>query len=190
MHVRDLPPATPRSPVAPGDPAGIDAEAWIRLHQQGVWRYLRHLGASPEAAEDLLQETFLVALRRGLVDQGLAATRAFLCRTARHLHLRACRRDRREAKRLRALAEAADRSWQRDSAGDEGAAWMRALEHCCERLAPRSRDALARWYGADRASRDGLAGELGLEPAGLKMLLQRARQQLRECMQRRQESES
>jgi DNA-directed RNA polymerase specialized sigma24 family protein len=43
----------------------------VREHQLEVWRYLRYLGASPDLADDLAQETFVqlrVRFRRSSSD--------------------------------------------------------------------------------------------------------------------------
>lgn len=158
-------------------------EALIRRHQVGIWRYLRSLGAEAAAADDLLQETFLVAWRRGIEDQGPEATGAFLRRTAQHLYLRRSRdRGRREA----LIAELADRSWHNDCAADDGSAWLDALEACLDGLQPRARDAVRRWYGGDRSR---VAADLGLGQNGLKTLLQRSRAALRDCIEGRTRGE-
>src|SRR5687768_5225971 len=82
-----------------------DPEALVRRHQAGLWRYLRALGAPAELAEDLLHDTFLVALRKLEHDEGNGAIAAFLRQTARHLHLR---RMRDQSRRRQILIELAD----------------------------------------------------------------------------------
>ena len=163
-------------------------EALIRRHQAGVWRYLRSLGATADEADDLLQEALLVTWRRsGFEDRGDAATRAFLCDVAQKL-LRRRWRDR--GRRAQRLVELADRQW-RDAVerGDaSGQAWLDALARCLADLQPRARLAIEEWHGG--GERDGLAARLELKPNGLKMLLQRTRAALRECIERRaQESD-
>ncbi|MCA8952441.1 MAG: sigma-70 family RNA polymerase sigma factor, partial [Planctomycetes bacterium] len=74
--------------VAPRTPPAVDLEALVRRHQVALWRYLRALGCEAALADDLLQDTFLVAFRR-LSDAGDdVAVAAFLRRTGRHLFLR------------------------------------------------------------------------------------------------------
>lgn len=158
-----------------------DLAALVGRHQRAVWRYLRALGAPPDHAEDLTQETFVVAWRRGFEDRGPAAAAAFLRTTARNLWLRR-RRD--EGRREELLVELADRMWQRDCAHDGGEAWLVALRECTQRLEGRSRAALRLWYGGDQ-QRETAASALGLQPNGLKTLLQRVRALLRECIERK-----
>lgn len=148
-------------------------EDFIREHQTGIWRYLRLLGAEPGTGDDLTQEAFLVAMRRGVLRQG------FALRTARHLWLRSQRNDLRRAEHL---AEIATRLWQDEYASDGGSRVMEALQDCVELLDGRARQCITRAY-RDGASRSELAHELGLQENGVKTLLQRVRAQLRSCIE-------
>lgn len=200
--------ATP-APDARGDvpaDAQIDAQVDLRevvqRHQAGIWRYLRALGASPQLAEELLQDTFVVAWRRGLEDRGDVAVATFLRRTARHLYLK---NRRAQGRRDEMLADAVDRLWQRagdvgahdgsDDGSDDGTRadenWLAALRHCTQQLEARSRTALHLCYGPDavRGGRDQAAETLGMKPNGLKTLLQRVRSVLRDCIENKLEGE-
>jgi RNA polymerase sigma-70 factor (ECF subfamily) len=170
-------PAARRHPM----PEPLDLAALVGRHQRAVWRYLRALGAPPDVAEDLTQETFVVVWRRGLDDRGPAAAAAFLCTTARHLWLRK-RRD--EGRREELLAELADRLWQRDCGHDGGDAWLAALHDCTQQLDGRARTAVHLCYGPGR-DYDAAARALDLKPNGLKTLLQRVRALLRACIERK-----
>lgn len=154
-------------------------EALIRRHQVGLWRYLRSLGVEANAADDLVQETFVVAWKRGIGDHGVEATGVFLRRTARNLFLR---RSRDGGRREALLVELADRQWANECAADDGEVWLEALDRCLDALQPRARDAVRRWYGGDRSR---VAADIGLEKNGLKTLLQRARGVLRDCIERK-----
>ncbi|MCB9879225.1 MAG: hypothetical protein H6835_16640 [Planctomycetes bacterium] len=162
-------------------PPAPDPEAIVRRHQTGVWRYLRAIGAPADVAEDLLQETFLVAFDK-LHDVGSdAAVAAFLRRTARHLWLRG-RRD--AGRREQLLLEHAERAWVADCAADGGDRWLDALRDCVQRLDGRSRQVVDAFYGERRARAD-VARLVGLEENGLKTLLQRLRAGLRRCVDQR-----
>ena len=154
----------------------------VERHQQGVWRYLRVLGAAPDLADDLLQETFVVALRRGLRDEGAAAVAAFLRVTARHLF----RKHHRRRTALREVEEA-DRVWEEHCAHDDGQGWFAALQWCVGRLPPRSQQLLRGTYGEER-SREAMAAELGLRPDGVKTALRRLRAALRRCIEQRRQA--
>lgn len=174
-----------RADLVPDDTAFEGPDALIRAHVHSVWRYLRMHGATPHEAEDLAQEAFVIALQKGAANLEPAATAVFLRRTARFLFLR-LRRGRRDAV---LLADAVDTLWARDCERDDGAGLLDTLRNCLGRLTERARRAITLSYGLaehDRSSRLDLAKELGLEPNGVKTLMQRVRQQLRECIERKQ----
>ncbi|MCA8976341.1 MAG: hypothetical protein KDC98_16600 [Planctomycetes bacterium] len=166
------------------DTAASRAESVVRAHLGSVWRYLRMHGASADEADDLVQECFVLAAQKGALGLEAAATATFLRRSARFLFLRRRREDRRAV----LLADAVDELWQRDCAHDGGDALLDALRNCLARLAPRTATAVRRCYGLggdEPASRAALAAELGMQENGIKTLMQRARQQLRDCLNRR-----
>lgn len=159
----------------------LDLETLVRRHQVGVWRYLRALGAPPEVADDLVQETFLVAFDKLVEDRGHAATASFLRGCAKNLLLRHRReRGRREA----AMIEAADELWQHDCVGDDGDRWLDSLEQCLQQLDGRSQQVVQRFYRESR-SRAEVAREMGMKETGLKTFLQRLRAGLRKCIETR-----
>ena len=168
-------------PGEPPPPAALGPEAEaVHRHARGVFRFLRVLGAPLAVADDLTQEAFVVAWKKhkqGLPAQALGA---FLRRTAKLLWLGHVRSARREE---RALAAVADQLWARDCAADDGESLVAGMRDCLQRLGPRARTAIECVYG-DEAHRDAVAQQLGLLPNGLKMLLQRARQQLLDCLRR------
>jgi len=176
VQLEAVPPQTVR-PL----PAVPPADVWLRDHVQALLRYLRMLGAPPPVAEDLTQEAFVVVWRRGKQRLEAAALATFLRRTARNLWLQQRRSDRRFE---HAVAAAAERLWLRDCARDGGDTWVAATAECLGAMQGRARLAIERIYGCgmDRAQ---VANELGLQPNGLKTLLQRARKWLQECIERR-----
>jgi RNA polymerase sigma-70 factor (ECF subfamily) len=162
-------------------PGAADPEAIVRRHQQGLWRYVRALGAPADLAEDLLQDTFVLALEKLHDDRGDAATAAFLRATARNLWLRR-RRD--QSRREALLVAAADRLWQRDCGDDDGERWLLALRACVQQLDGRAAEAVRRFYGDDQG-RGAAGAALGMKETGLKTLLQRVRAALRACVEGR-----
>jgi len=172
--------------VAPA--AQASAGDLVQRHLRAVWRYLRTLGAPPDVADDLTQEAFVVALRRGASELPPAATATFLRRTARFLFLHHLRDRHRDAANATELADAVDELFAREDAAGGSDEQLERLRACVASLPPRSRLAIERCYGlgADSdASRAAAATELGLQPNGLKTLLQRIRQALRDCLERR-----
>jgi RNA polymerase sigma-70 factor (ECF subfamily) len=180
-------PVTTRRPndsIRPADPRSAwrsALETVVRQQQAGVWRYLRTLGCTPDLADDLTQETFLVAHHRGLAEIEAEALGTFLRSTARFLYLRNVRNTRRRAE---LLADAADRLWARDCAPDDGAGWLEALRACVSALEGRSRRAVHLFY-AENLDRNEVATRLGMRANGVKTLLHRVRNALRDCVRRR-----
>jgi len=68
-----------------------DEDAFLefyRRHQGGVFRYALHMTGRPEAADDVVQETFMTLIRHaGKYDEGRGAPAAFLYGVARN-HVR------------------------------------------------------------------------------------------------------
>ncbi|MCK5943783.1 MAG: sigma-70 family RNA polymerase sigma factor, partial [Planctomycetes bacterium] len=155
-------------------------EQLVRRHVRGVWRFLRVLGCAPDEADDLTQEAFLVALRKGTGDRGERQVAAFLRQTARHLFLRSRRLRGRRAERHAALVEEVFAAACGDDGGD---ARVEALRGCVEQLPERSRSLVRMFYGEER-SREDVARALGMKETGVKTALQRLRRSLRECLQR------
>jgi len=163
-----------RAPVAVVDPADDGAEGLIRRHWASVRRYLRILGADPAASEDLAQDAFVVALRKGLEDRG-SETAVWLRRTARFLFLDHSR------KRRPISLEAAEAVW--DEYGEDYAERQRALRACLPLLTERSQTAVRLAYG-ERQSWAEIGAVLGMQASGVKTLLRRSRATLKECIER------
>jgi RNA polymerase sigma-70 factor (ECF subfamily) len=154
----------------------------IRDHQAGVWRYLRVLGCDLPLADDLTQETFLAVLQRPFQDIHPAATSAYLRKVARNLFLAEQRKRNRQVE-LTAIEEI-DAVWERWAGRDEGESLLSALQDCLKKLTDRARAALELRYAKDQ-SREEIAAALQLSPDGAKNLMQRAKQSLRECVERK-----
>lgn len=168
-------PVSSPTPTLPGPaPPAADRTA--------IWRFLRALGAGPGEADDLAQETMLVACRGGVpADPALA--RAFLRGVARNLWLRSRRWWLR--RREREVAAAVEELWVATAGADGGDGLVEALRECLAVLQPRARQALELHYHDGLGWRD-VAARLGMKPNGTKTLVQRARQSLRACIDRRQ----
>lgn len=167
-------------------PRAWDAASFVRRHQQALWRYLRALGADAATAEDVLQDALVVALRRGVEDQGEAAVGAFLRRTARFILLR---RVRDEGRQRAALIERAAEAWEQDCGGRDGNhRWRDALHACIRQLQPRARRAVDAAY-REGLGREQIAAELAMTENGVKTLMQRSRQALRRCIEQRTEND-
>jgi len=162
--------------------AGFDPGRLIQTYQAGVWRYLRALGCEAALADDLTQDTFLALLQRPFQDVSPAATSAYLRKTALNLLISHQRR----SGRVRATEniEQLDQQWLRWAGDDEGETTLAHLRDCLSRLTVRARQALEMRFRAE-SSRSEIALQLGITEHGAKNLMQRAKQQLRECVERK-----
>jgi RNA polymerase sigma-70 factor (ECF subfamily) len=138
------------------------------------------MGCNSALAEDLTQETFLAVLRRPFQDLSTAATSAYLRKTALNLLISHERR----AGRVRAVedVEGLDRTWTRWAGDDDGETALDHLRDCLQRLTPRARLALEMRF-RDESSRAEIAKALEITEHGAKNLMQRAKLQLRECVE-------
>jgi RNA polymerase sigma-70 factor (ECF subfamily) len=159
----------------------------VERYQRGVLYLLRRLGALPELADDLQQETFRIVIERlrqeGLADPaGLAP---FLRGTARNLLIA----ERRKAARRRTwgdsgeLAEAVAPapSQLQTVLHDEEARIVRDL--IAELPNGRDRELLLRFYVAEE-EKETICAALGLDSLHFNRVLFRARQRFKELMER------
>ncbi|HEX5102194.1 MAG TPA: RNA polymerase sigma factor [Pirellulaceae bacterium] len=164
---------------SPQPTTGFDPVHLIQTYQAAVWRYLRAMGCDPPLAEDLTQETFLAILQRPFQDINPSATTAYLRKTALNLLISHHRR----SGKVTAVenVEVLDRTWTRWAGLDGGEAALDALRECLQRLTKRARTALEMRFRGDH-SRAEIAQALEITEHGAKNLMQRAKQQLRECI--------
>jgi RNA polymerase sigma-70 factor (ECF subfamily) len=158
-------------------------EQIIHAQQRDVWRFLVALGCEAAEADDLTQETFLAVLRSKFEYRGEQETAAWLRRSAKNLFISSIRKRRRAA--LAPNLDDADVDWAQYQAAmpeDERIAWLR---ECVTELAERAQQALKQRY-EDGLSREEMASRLGMEASAVRSLLERARQRLRECVERKQ----
>jgi RNA polymerase sigma-70 factor (ECF subfamily) len=156
----------------------VDLESLVHRHQAGLWRYLRFLGAEPTEADDLVQETFLAVTRADFAQRDDRQTAGYLRTVARNQLLAWRRKQHREVSTVE--LEAAD-----DSLSD----YVDALRACVEKLEGRARRAIDLHYRVG-ASRAAIATELEMKPDGVKTILRRTRDLLRECVGRRLRKEA
>jgi RNA polymerase sigma-70 factor (ECF subfamily) len=177
--VTAVPSHTPQP--APGAALGALAERF----RPALWRYLRVLGADAATADDVVQEAFVIVLRRdGFDATAPGAVFTFLRTTARQLWRRS--RDRRTSDLELDQAEALWSARCGDGPGDD---YVDALRACVERLPPRSRALLEATYG-DGEGRAGSGARVGLGKDGVKSALRRLRAFLHRCITQRLESNS
>lgn len=159
---------------------GFDPVVLIQTYQAGIWRYLRALGCDCAQAEDITQETFLNVLQKPFQDLGPAATSAYLRKVAFNLFISVKRR----AGKVTAVenVEELDRTWANWAGSDNGEALVDALRECLQGISQRARMALELRFRED-SSREAIAAALEITEHGAKNLMQRAKQQLRACIE-------
>lgn len=153
----------------------------VHEHQPTVWRLLRFLGADPAEADDLTQETFLAVARSNFEENSVRQTSAYLRTVARNQLLMLRRSQRRQISTVE--LEAAESVWadQVEHAGWD--AMTDTLRDCVEKLDGRAAQAIKLCY-TQGESRDAIAETLGMKADGVKTLLRRTRDVLRECVER------
>ena len=161
-------------------PEWPDAAEFIAKHQLGVWRYLRAIGCDAAMADDLTQDTFFAVLRKPFDFVSDAASAGYLRRVAYHLLITAKRRANRVV--VTSSMDTFEIDWGRWAGFDNGDNAMDALRECFDRLSERARLALKMRFSGE-ASREEIATALGITEHGAKNLMQRAKLQLRDCVE-------
>ncbi len=172
-----------------GEAVELGPAELVARHQRGIWRYLRMLGCDSSTADDLTQETFLRVLRRdSFVQHSDAATSSYLRRTAYNLLVS----QHRKQGRVQTIAEPAllDETWDRWAGKDlTGDLAIEALRECFSTLSERAQQALKLRF-ADQVSRVDIGKSLDISDHGARNLMQRAKQQLRQCVEQRLRGDS
>ena len=161
-----------------------DRETLVRDRLRGVWRYLRFLGCDRSLADDLTQETFIVFLRKPFDYQGPEPTSAYLRNIARYVYLESRRQSGHNHDHLRTDLDTADSVFTEQAGSSDGDLYLEALQECEKTLAGRAQAAVYGFY-RDHRTHQQIATEIDMKPNGVKTLLQRARQHLRDCIERR-----
>jgi RNA polymerase sigma-70 factor (ECF subfamily) len=174
-------------PPAPGE-RRLDREDLTRLirsNQAALYRYVRYLGADRSLAEDICQETFLVAVRDSVRRPagGACPGSGWLRGVARNLFLSHCRRQRNSPVRIDGDCLArAEALWQMEflRQGD-GSDYIQALQQCL-RLLPEDHRRLLQMQYAQGATRAEMARLAGMTEDGIKSAVRRIRARLASCI--------
>ncbi|MGA3135148.1 MAG: sigma-70 family RNA polymerase sigma factor [Terracidiphilus sp.] len=153
--------------IAPGrEQTAADEEGFRRLYEatsRPLWGYLQHVCGRPDAADDLLQETYCKFLLSKVPAMDEARTRSYLFRIATNLlHNRF--RSREDA----ALEEPAECGVETDQAA------RLDVQAAMRRLKPRERELLWLAY-VEGMSHAEIAAATGLGAMSIRILLYRAR---------------
>ncbi len=159
-----------------------DLAQLIADHQASVWRYVRYLGADAAEADDLVQETFLAVYRSPFAHECDRQTASYLRTTARNQLLMLRRRQRRAPSMVE--LETAEQVWAETFGDGPADPYLEALGDCLKHIDGRARQALDLHY-TRQTSRQAIAKELSMKPEGVKTLLRRTRDALRDCIERK-----
>jgi len=162
--------------------AGGDLEALVGAHGREVYALLLAVTRNPATAEELTQEVFVVALKRGM--QPGAGMRLWLREVARRLAMNELRRRRPTA--LGGDAELAALPGGRAAApeGPDFEEELAALRRCMAELGADDREVLADRYEREEPLAS-IAARFGQTEGYLKQRLFRLRRRLAECVSRR-----
>ena len=175
-----------------------EPEAWVDTHSDALYRYALLRVRSQELAEDMVQETFLAALRARSGFAGQSSERTWLIGILNNKVVDYLRKQAREQSldqgdlgddELEGLLFEADGHWRHPPSawGDPDAVFEQqvfweALSRCLEELPVRQAQAFA------LCEMDGVAGTeaskvLGVTTTNMWVILHRARLRLKECLE-------
>lgn len=163
-----------------------DPRVLVEKFQAGIWRYLRTLGCESSLADDLVQDTFVTVLQKPFEHYSDAASASYLRRVALNLFISFKRREGKvvATENIEAISDAWQ-DWVVDDSGDELVA---SLNNCLTELTERARWALKMRFH-DKMSRTEIADNLEITEHGAKNLMQRAKKQLRDCLEAKKQND-
>lgn len=180
-------PAAVVDPDAP-EPDPRDPDAFsrrVRDHHRELLVYALALTRDPETAREIVQDAFVAAFEKIAtfdVTRDFAAWMRGIVRNKWREWLRRQRRPELPESDL-ALIDAAVAGWQaRHAPGGSGV--FDALDQCLQRLPENLRAAVHACYYRGETSGEA-AASLGCEPAAIRKRLQRARELLRDCVEKK-----
>lgn len=176
----------------------LDPEAWVDEHGDALFRYALFRIHDAQVAEDLVQETFLAAIRGKDGFAGRSSVKTWLFGILKHKiidHIRKISRER-PAEDIETIADLADKNFN-DQGGwkYQPSQWTtnpgllfqqqefwEILQQCLSELPPRLNQAFT------LRELDGLSAEevrkiLGVTPTNGGVMLHRARMGLRKCLE-------
>lgn len=158
-------------------------EALIELmqkHQRHIWRYLRALGCDDALADDLTQEVFIKVYDSGFEDVAFVSSAVYLRTAARNTLYNLRKRQGRE----QALGEDYEAAWTALTPDEDSDERLNLLPRCLEAL-PERASAAVRLFYREQKDQAAIARQTGASEEAVKALLKRARQELRNCIERK-----
>ena len=180
-----------------GDDRANDPEGWVDRHGDGLYRYALVRLRDPDRAADVVQETFLHALRARESYSGRSTERTWLVGILKHKVVDQLRADRRQSVNLGLLVQAQPPSefdrrggwrvgpapWSGDPGLDvETREFWDVFRSCLGKLPQGLAEAFL-LRELDGCGSDEVQERLGITPANLWARLHRARSLLRVCLE-------
>ncbi len=154
-------------------------EVWVVQHYQDVYSWCFRMTRNQQEAEDLTQETFLIAYRKMHLFRGDASPKTWLLKIATRACLKA-------GKRRSAAYAVTDRTAVDCAPSAEREATVRldreALWRCVAKLPPRERTALLLYHAQDQSYQE-IAHVMGVSVERVKNYLHRGRRHLKTALQ-------
>jgi len=178
----------------------LDPEAWVDEHGDALFRYALFRIQDAQVAEDLVQETFLAAIRGKDSFAGRSSVKTWLFGILKHKiidHIRKIGRERPE-ENIETIADLANKDFD-DQGGwkYQPSEWTtnpsllfqqqefwQILQTCLSELPPRLNQAFT-LRELDGLSTEEVRKILGVTPTNGGVMLHRARMRLRECLELR-----
>ncbi len=178
--------------------AASNPETWVDRYGDILYRFACQRLSDTATAEELVQETFLAALRTRATFRGQSTESTWLMGILKHKiidHLRKSGRERNFSDTPDGLVDSLFKSighrkrrppaWNGDPARlIENEQFLQALQNCMDGLPTVQRQSFV-LRTVDEQSADDVCKELGVTPTNLWVLLHRARLRLRECLERK-----
>ncbi|MCA9212672.1 MAG: sigma-70 family RNA polymerase sigma factor [Planctomycetales bacterium] len=181
-------------------PTNVDPARWLEEHGDVLFRYAMQRLRNRDVAEDVVQDTFVAAIRAKDSFQGRASVQTWLVGILRRKIVDYIRRQsvERKAKGIReeAETEAASfftskghwrksvKSWPTNPQQSlENREMLQILRECCSKLSPPLSQAF-QLREVDQLSTEEVCNHLDISPSNLGVRLHRARLLLRECLER------
>lgn len=180
-----------------------DSETWVDQHGDYLFRYAMMRLRNKELAENMVQETFLAALKGKGSFSGRSSERTWMVGILKHKIIDHYRKDFREKpvtdlqnlqseeeQTVDQFYDAMDnpRKYPKDWMPDQEAVlnskeFWSVLHGCMDKL-PKTTSAAFAMRELDDMDTPAICKELGISPTNLWVMLHRARLQLRECLER------
>jgi RNA polymerase sigma-70 factor (TIGR02943 family) len=178
----------------------LNPEKWVELYADGLYTYARWKVKDEETAQDLVQETFLSALKSSSGFRGESSEKTWLKAILKNKILDHYRKHYQQAKQESISEEtdslaywfAEDGHWKKEHRPEnwkntdvdpiESKEFYRVLSSCRDKLSPKQQLLFTAKYLDDRDSND-ISKELDLSSSNYWVILHRMRVQIRECLE-------